>query len=181
MLTYSGCSIGTAETENGSPAESLFSGEGELPEEAGDSPGTSRDTEEEATLSDEFYSHDTDEEEDQSKRRRDRSSSVSEGYFSKLNHSNSGVVRFLHAGSTTRCVLFLCNEIHDNSRLARRHLTLRQWPLGLAVVASRRQLGGEKTIHKQSRAMEAAERERRLRRASQISADASAGQETVEE
>ncbi|XP_014478755.1 PREDICTED: uncharacterized protein LOC106746558 isoform X1 [Dinoponera quadriceps] len=76
MLTYSGCSVGTAETENGSPAESLLSGEGELPEEAGDSPGTSRDTEEEATLSDEFYSHDTDEEEEQSKRRRDRPSSL---------------------------------------------------------------------------------------------------------
>lgn len=78
MLTYNGCGIGAAEAENGSPAGSLISGEGELPEEAGDSPGTSRDTEEEATLSDEFYSHDTDEEEDQSKRRRDRSSSVSE-------------------------------------------------------------------------------------------------------
>lgn len=80
MLTYSGCSVGTAEAENGSPAESLLSGEGELPEDAGDSPGTSRDTEEEATLSDEFYSHDTDEEDDQSKRRRDRPSSVSEIY-----------------------------------------------------------------------------------------------------
>ncbi|XP_029164362.1 uncharacterized protein LOC114935640 isoform X2 [Nylanderia fulva] len=78
MLTYSGCGIGVADAENGSPAGSLLSGEGELPEEAGDSPGTSRDTEEEATLSDEFYSHDTDDEEDQSKRRRDRSSSVSE-------------------------------------------------------------------------------------------------------
>ncbi|XP_020281068.1 uncharacterized protein LOC109853388 isoform X2 [Pseudomyrmex gracilis] len=76
MLTYSGCGVGAAEAENGSPAGSLLSGEGELPEEAGDSPGTSRDTEEEATLSDEFYSHDTDEEEDQSKRRRDRSSSL---------------------------------------------------------------------------------------------------------
>lgn len=78
MLTYSGCGIGVADAENGSPTGSLLSGEGELPEEAGDSPGTSRDTEEEATLSDEFYSHDTDDEEDQSKRRRDRSSSVSE-------------------------------------------------------------------------------------------------------
>lgn len=78
MLTYSGCGIGVADAENGSPAGSLLSGEGELPEEAGDSPGTSRDTEEEATLSDEFYSHDTDDEEDQSKRRRDRSNSVSE-------------------------------------------------------------------------------------------------------
>lgn len=78
MLTYSGCGIGVADAENGSPAGSLLSGEGELPEEVGDSPGTSRDTEEEATLSDEFYSHDTDDEEDQGKRRRDRSSSVSE-------------------------------------------------------------------------------------------------------
>lgn len=77
MLTYSGCGIGAAEAESGSPAGSLLSGEGELPEEAGDSPGTSRDTEEEATLSDEFYSHDTDEEDDQSKKRRDRSTSVS--------------------------------------------------------------------------------------------------------
>lgn len=74
MLTYSGCGVGAAEAENGSPAGSLLSGEGE---EAGDSPGTSRDTEEEATLSDEFYSHDTDEEEEHSKRRRDCSSSVS--------------------------------------------------------------------------------------------------------
>lgn len=78
MLTYSGCGIGVADAENGSPAGSLLSGEGEIPEEAGDSSGTSRDTEEEATLSDEFYSHDTDDEDDQSKRRRDRSSSVSE-------------------------------------------------------------------------------------------------------
>lgn len=77
MLTYSGCGVGGAEAENGSPAGSLLSGEGELAEEAGDSPGTSRDTEEEATLSDEFYSHDTDEDEEQGKRRRDRSSSVS--------------------------------------------------------------------------------------------------------
>lgn len=75
MLTYSGCGIG--EGDSGSPAGSLLSGEGEIPEEAGDSPGTSRDTEEEATLSDEFYSHDTDEEDDQSKRKRDRSTSVS--------------------------------------------------------------------------------------------------------
>lgn len=77
MLTYNGCGVGTAEAENGSPAESLLSGEGELPEEAGNSPGTSRDTEEEATLSDEFYSHDTDDEEDQNKRKRDRLNSVS--------------------------------------------------------------------------------------------------------
>lgn len=65
------------DTENGSPAESILSGEGELAEEVGDSSGTSRDTEEEATLSDEFYSHDTDEEEDQGKKRRDRNNSVS--------------------------------------------------------------------------------------------------------
>lgn len=65
------------DTENGSPAESILSGEGELAEEVVDSSGTSRDTEEEATLSDEFYSHDTDEEEDQGKKRRDRNNSVS--------------------------------------------------------------------------------------------------------
>lgn len=75
MLTYNGC--GTVDTENGSPADSLLSVEGELAEEVGDSPGTSRDTEEEATLSDEFYSHDTDEEEEQGKKRRDRNNSVS--------------------------------------------------------------------------------------------------------
>ncbi|CAK9814924.1 T-cell acute lymphocytic leukemia protein 1 [Anthophora quadrimaculata] len=76
MLTYNGCAGGTVDTENGSPAESLLSGEGELGEEVGDSPGTPRDTEEEATLSDEFYSHDTDEEEDQGKKRRDRTNSL---------------------------------------------------------------------------------------------------------
>ncbi|XP_017762956.1 PREDICTED: uncharacterized protein LOC108552801 [Eufriesea mexicana] len=76
MLTYNGCGGGTVDTENGSPAESLLSGEGELAEEVGDSPGTSRDTEEEATLSDEFYSHDTDEEEEQGKKRRERNNSL---------------------------------------------------------------------------------------------------------
>ncbi|XP_076235054.1 helix loop helix protein 3B [Calliopsis andreniformis] len=76
MLTYNGCSGVTVDTENGSPAESLLSAEGELAEEVGDSPGTPRDTEEEATLSDEFYSHDTDEEEDQGKKRRDRINSL---------------------------------------------------------------------------------------------------------
>lgn len=89
MLTYNGCGVGTAEAENGSPAESLLSGEGELPEEAGDSPGTSRDTEEEATLSDEFYSHDTDDEEDQNKRKRDRLNSLD-----GISHSGSS-----HLGS----------------------------------------------------------------------------------
>lgn len=77
MLAYNGCSGGTVDTENGSPAESLLSAEGELAEEVGDSPGTPRDTEEEATLSDEFYSHDTDDEDDQGKKRRDRTNSVS--------------------------------------------------------------------------------------------------------
>nr|XP_033332088.1 type-2 histone deacetylase 1 isoform X1 [Megalopta genalis] len=76
MLTYNGCSGGTVDTENGSPAESLLSAEGELAEEVGDSPETPRDTEEEATLSDEFYSHDTDEEDDQGKKRRDRTNSL---------------------------------------------------------------------------------------------------------
>ena len=75
MLTYNGASNGAVE-ENGSPADSLISGDGELVEEPGDSPGTPRDTEEEATLSDEFYSHDTDEDDDQNKRRRDRAHSV---------------------------------------------------------------------------------------------------------
>lgn len=85
MLTYNGCGGGTIETENGSPADSLLSGEGELAEEVGDSPGTSRDTEEEATLSDEFYSHDTDEEEEQGKKRRDRNNSVSKILIIDLN------------------------------------------------------------------------------------------------
>ncbi|XP_076289965.1 helix loop helix protein 3B [Lasioglossum baleicum] len=76
MLAYNGCSGGTVDTENGSPAESLLSAEGELAEEVGDSPGTPRDTEEEATLSDEFYSHDTDDEDDQGKKRRDRTNSL---------------------------------------------------------------------------------------------------------
>ncbi|XP_011351993.1 protein atonal homolog 1 isoform X2 [Ooceraea biroi] len=93
MLTYSGCSIAVAEAENGSPAGSLLSGEGELPDEVGDSPGTSRDTEEEATLSDEFYSHDTDEEDDQSKRRRDRSSSLDGISSSGNGHSGSPTPR----------------------------------------------------------------------------------------
>ncbi|XP_017875388.1 uncharacterized protein LOC108622190 isoform X2 [Ceratina calcarata] len=73
-MTYNnGCS---GDTENGSPAESILSGEGELGEEAGDSPGTLRDTEVEALLSDEFYAHDTDDEEEQGKRRRDRTNSL---------------------------------------------------------------------------------------------------------
>nr|XP_031831501.1 uncharacterized protein LOC116426549 isoform X2 [Nomia melanderi] len=76
MLTYNGCAGGVVDTENGSPAESLLSAEGELAEEVGDSPGTPRDTEEEATLSDEFYSHDTDDEDDQGKKRRDRTNSL---------------------------------------------------------------------------------------------------------
>lgn len=87
MLTYNGC--GTVDTENGSPADSLLSVEGELAEEVGDSPGTSRDTEEEATLSDEFYSHDTDEEEEQGKKRRDRNNSVSKILIIDLNNRSS--------------------------------------------------------------------------------------------
>ncbi|XP_050465168.1 uncharacterized protein LOC126858725 isoform X1 [Cataglyphis hispanica] len=107
MLTYSGCGIGVADAENDSPAGSLLSGEGELPEEAGDSPGTSRDTEEEATLSDEFYSHDTDDEEDQSKRRRDRSSSLD-----GISSSGSG-----HLGSPTPRVGNLgVRKLFTNSR-----------------------------------------------------------------
>ncbi|XP_072742644.1 uncharacterized protein Hlh3b isoform X2 [Anoplolepis gracilipes] len=108
MLTYSGCGIGVADAENGSPAGSLLSGEGELAEEAGDSPGTSRDTEEEATLSDEFYSHDTDDEEDQSKRRRDRSNSLD-----GISSSGSG-----HLGSPTSRVGSLggVRKLFTNSR-----------------------------------------------------------------
>ncbi|KAL6447924.1 hypothetical protein ACFW04_000177 [Cataglyphis niger] len=107
MLTYSGCGIGVADAENDSPAGSLLSGEGELPEEAGDSPGTSRDTEEEATLSDEFYSHDTDDEEDQSKRRRDRSNSLD-----GISSSGSG-----HLGSPTPRVGNLgVRKLFTNSR-----------------------------------------------------------------
>ncbi|XP_012272316.1 protein atonal homolog 1 isoform X2 [Orussus abietinus] len=76
MLTCSnGNGVNSAERENSSPADSLLSGEGELVEEPGDSPETPRDTEEEATLSDEFYSHDTDDEDDH-KRRRDRANSL---------------------------------------------------------------------------------------------------------
>ena len=77
MLTYNNASCGTSENENGSPADSLLSGEGEIAEDPGDSPETPRDTEEEATLSDEFYSHDTDDDDDQSKRKRDSANSVS--------------------------------------------------------------------------------------------------------
>lgn len=65
--------------ENGSPAESLLSGEGETVEDQNDSPETPRDTEEENTLSDEFYSHDTDDDDEQNKRK--RVSSVSSFFF----------------------------------------------------------------------------------------------------
>ncbi|KAL7298525.1 hypothetical protein TKK_0008303 [Trichogramma kaykai] len=70
MLTYSSTTScgGASENENGSPADSLLSGEGEIIAEelaGGDSPETSRDDEEEATMSDDFYSHDTDDEDDQ--------------------------------------------------------------------------------------------------------------------
>ncbi|XP_051158741.1 putative uncharacterized protein DDB_G0285119 [Leptopilina boulardi] len=76
MLTYNGTGNGTVEADRSSPAESFLSGDGELAEEPGDSPGTLRDTEEEATMSDEFYSHDTDDDEDQNKRRKIRSNSI---------------------------------------------------------------------------------------------------------
>ncbi|XP_053985055.1 uncharacterized protein LOC128893558 isoform X2 [Hylaeus anthracinus] len=89
MLTYNGCSGVTVDTENGSPAESLLSAEGE---EVGDSPSTPRDTEEEATLSDEFYSHDTDDEEDQGKKRRDRANSL-DGISSGSGHLGSPTPR----------------------------------------------------------------------------------------
>ncbi|XP_043583136.1 uncharacterized protein LOC122567979 isoform X2 [Bombus pyrosoma] len=107
MLTYNGCAGGTVDTENGSPAESILSGEGELAEEVGDSSGTSRDTEEEATLSDEFYSHDTDEEEDQGKKRRDRNNSLD-----GISSSGSG-----HLGSPTSRVGTLgVRKLFTNSR-----------------------------------------------------------------
>jgi hypothetical protein len=77
MLMSNNTSCGTSENENSSPADSLLSGEGELIEEPSDSPETPRDTEEEATLSDEFYSHDTDEDDEQGRRKRDRANSVS--------------------------------------------------------------------------------------------------------
>ncbi|KAJ8673427.1 hypothetical protein QAD02_004689 [Eretmocerus hayati] len=75
MLTYNSVSCGTSENENGSPADSLFSVDGEAGDDTGDSPETPRDTEEEATLSDEFYFHDTDDDDEQIKRKRDRSNS----------------------------------------------------------------------------------------------------------
>ncbi|CAL7950076.1 unnamed protein product [Xylocopa violacea] len=93
MLTYNGCAGGTVETENGSPVDSLLSGEGELVEDVGDSPGTSRDTEEEAMLSDEFYSHDTDEEEEQGKKRRDRTNSLDGISSSGSGHLGSPIPR----------------------------------------------------------------------------------------
>lgn len=77
MLTYNNTSCVTSENENGSPADSLLSGDGELAEDPGDSPETPRDTEEEATLSDDFYSHDTDDDDEQGRRKRDHSNSVS--------------------------------------------------------------------------------------------------------
>ncbi|XP_043255149.1 uncharacterized protein LOC122398944 [Colletes gigas] len=107
MLTYNGCSGVTVDTENGSPAESLLSAEGELAEEVGDSPGTPRDTEEEATLSDEFYSQDTDDDEDQGKKRRDRANSLD-----GISSSSGG-----HLGSPTPRVGTLgVRKLFTNSR-----------------------------------------------------------------
>ena len=109
MLTYNGCAGGTVDTENGSPAESILSGEGELPEEVGDSPGTSRDTEEEATLSDDFYSHDTDEEEEQQgKKRRDRNNSVSKILIDlvTLYVADKSLDRLIYQRSTFRLSFF---------------------------------------------------------------------------
>ncbi|XP_011315513.1 uncharacterized protein HLH3B [Fopius arisanus] len=68
MLTYNG-NHGLADEER-SPAASVVSNDGEMIEDSGDSPETPRDTEEETMFSDEFYSHDTDDEDDQ-KRTRD--------------------------------------------------------------------------------------------------------------
>lgn len=73
MLTYGNSNGSAPDTENGSPADSLISGDGEIGD-IGDSPGTPRDTEEEATFSDDFYSHDTDDEDEHGKRRRATSS-----------------------------------------------------------------------------------------------------------
>lgn len=73
MLTYGNSNGSAPDTENGSPADSLISGDGEIGD-IGDSPGTPRDTEEEATFSDEFYSHDTDDDDEHIKRRRATSS-----------------------------------------------------------------------------------------------------------
>lgn len=63
MLTYHSTSCGTSETENGSPADSLLSGECEDPN---GSPETPRDTEEES----DFYAQDSDDDEEQSRKRR---------------------------------------------------------------------------------------------------------------
>ncbi|XP_046594662.1 uncharacterized protein LOC107224851 isoform X1 [Neodiprion lecontei] len=75
MLTYGNSNGSAPDAENGSPADSLISGDGEIGD-IGDSPGTPRDTEEEATFSDEFYSHDTDDEDEHGKRRRATSSTL---------------------------------------------------------------------------------------------------------
>ena len=75
MLTYSNSNCGTSDVENSSPAESLISGEGEMPEDPSDSPETTRDTEEEATFSDEFFSHDSDDDDEQNKRKKELSNS----------------------------------------------------------------------------------------------------------
>ena len=73
MLAFSNVNCGTSDTENGSPADSLLSGD---PEDPGYSPETTRDTEEEGLFSDEFYSHDTDEDDEQGKKKRDQANSV---------------------------------------------------------------------------------------------------------
>ncbi|KAH0539597.1 uncharacterized protein LOC123260186 [Cotesia glomerata] len=69
MLTYV-TNNGATDAEDRSPTTSLISGDGEIVDDSGDSPGT-RDTEEEAMLSDEFYSLDTDDEEDPLKKRKE--------------------------------------------------------------------------------------------------------------
>ncbi|XP_014210300.1 uncharacterized protein LOC106640704 [Copidosoma floridanum] len=85
MLTYSSATnCGSSENDNGSPAGSLLSGEGEMADEPGDSPETPRDTEEEAGLSDDFYSHDTDDEDEQGRKKRDRTNSI-DGVSSSTN------------------------------------------------------------------------------------------------
>ncbi|XP_058790028.1 uncharacterized protein LOC131663573 isoform X2 [Phymastichus coffea] len=83
MLTYNNVSCGTSENENGSPADSLISNDGEIVDDPNDSPETPRDTEEEATLSDEFYSHDTDDD-DEGRKKRDRANSA-DGVSSSTN------------------------------------------------------------------------------------------------
>ncbi|XP_063983008.1 uncharacterized protein LOC135165542 [Diachasmimorpha longicaudata] len=84
MLTYNG-SQGLVD-EDRSPATSVVSNDGEMIEDSGDSPETPRDTEEETMFSDEFYSHDTDDEDDQ---KRIRESGVGINGISSINNNSA--------------------------------------------------------------------------------------------